>query len=77
MGAVAIVPFSKINAQNCVVHIMIGIEEMNELRHRKDFNWVTEILMKHDEDKTALMLMDQDENIQNITYGELTRKSMQ
>ncbi|MCL5802977.1 MAG: hypothetical protein M1529_04070, partial [Candidatus Thermoplasmatota archaeon] len=56
---------------------MIGIDEMNELRRRKDFNWVTDILMKHDEDKTALMLMDQDENIQNITYGELTRKSMQ
>ena len=77
MGAVAMVPFSKINAQNCVVHIMIGIDEMNELRRRKDFNWVTDILMKHDEDKTALMLMDQDESIQNITYGELIRKSMQ
>ena len=56
---------------------MIDLEEMKELQLHKDFNWVTDILMKHDEDKTALMLMDQDENIQNVTYGELVRKSMQ
>jgi acyl-coenzyme A synthetase/AMP-(fatty) acid ligase len=77
MWAIAVWQISKINAQNCVVYFMIDLEEMKELQLHKDFNWVTDILMKHDEDKTALMLMDQDENIQNVTYGELVRKSMQ
>lgn len=43
---------------------------------KSDFNWVTDILDTHPKDKAALMLMDQEENVDSISYGELIQQSI-
>ena len=48
-----------------------------DLSSKKDFNWVADILSQHPSDKTALMIMDQEEQVQRISYGDLIKNSKQ
>ncbi len=47
-----------------------------DLNSKRDFNWVADVLFQHPRDKTALMIMNQDEEIQKISYGGLISSSM-
>ena len=49
------------------VKFMINIEDFSK---KEDFNWAKDILEKHDQNKNALMLMDENEHVSYITYKE-------
>ena len=50
---------------------------MKDLASKKDFNWVADILNYHRGEKTALMIMNQDEEIEQISYTDLLKFSNQ
>ncbi len=48
---------------------------IGEFASKRDFNWVADILSLHPPDRTALMIMNQEEQIERITYGDLLKYS--
>lgn len=49
------------------------MENIEEFFKKENFNWARDVLERHDQNRTALMLMDERENVFKIKYSKLLK----